>query len=401
MLKTPDPPTRDALVKELSVVREKGLLPIADLALPALESASRIAAGSPTIEPDVLITTTLRRAVVRLGGGSFGEAAALLFGLDQETFALTGGVRRTKAAEAMGCSVKTFLRKHEKPMLHQIATQILILCTEQGVRDTREQLEGHHPADSGMALHWIEMFQAYYRLWSPIYGLGADLTAARSTLFELPRPYDRRHGTHGPDDPGYSQEDQAEGYASFALYHYAFFEWELRTFRTRYGGLWMLSDAEAEKDAADSVYLIYWHIQPLNERDQSFLRTVIDETPNRELEGFLGRLASTELGERTRREWWDWVETCDCTWTPDTTSENEYFPIHSNHAGINEACQVHKVIESCGRYCELIDHDWRKIADWYRLNDEVRKGVSADRLYTEWRSTPSGGDYRAPDHNRE
>ena len=37
------------------------------------------------------------------------------------------------------------------------------------------------------------------------------------------RPYDRRFGAEGSDDDGYSQEEQGEGYALQALYHYAFF----------------------------------------------------------------------------------------------------------------------------------------------------------------------------------
>lgn len=45
-----------------------------------------------------------------------------------------------------------------------------------------------------------------------------------------------------PDDPGYTQERQASGYVSYALWHYTCYLVELRRFVRRYGGLWLLSD---------------------------------------------------------------------------------------------------------------------------------------------------------------
>ena len=127
-----------------------------------------------------------------------------------------------------------------------------------------------------MAQVWMERFAAYYRIWSPVSGLGSDLTAYRSTLLEPPENWDRRYGIDGPDDPGYSREEQADGYVTFALYLYAHFEWELRQFETLFGGRWLLSDADAEQALADSVYRIRWHA-PVSERDQSYLRALVAE----------------------------------------------------------------------------------------------------------------------------
>jgi hypothetical protein len=398
VLSEAETPTRAALVENLKRLREKGLPEIDKLSLPSLLAAAQIVTGPSAEEVDegAAIETLLRRTAARLGGGSYGDSVRALFGLDPETRVLTAGVRRNTAAEALGCSQKTFLRKHENAMLLQVAGQILVLCAEQHMRDGRTRLAAQHPVESGIAVHWIERFEAYYRLWSPIYGIGADLTAYRATLLEQPQPYDRRFGTLSPEDPGYSQDEQAEGYGRFALYLYTLFEWELRRFRALHGGLWLLSDADAEQAVSDAVYRIAWHINPFNERDQSFLRTTIDETPNQELHGFLERLASTDIGRKTHEEWQDWAATCACTWPPGTSPETDYFPTARNQPGISADCQVHQVVAACGLYCELIDTDWRKIADWYRFGDEIRKGVSAERLYAEWRSTPSGAEYKAP-----
>jgi hypothetical protein len=372
------------LVDELKLVREKGLPQLEQLPLPALASAAELLLSGGTDEA-ADVEMLLRRAVARLSGGSQGDALNVLFGLEADTRAVTAGVRRERAAQALGCSVRTLRRRHEAAMLEQVATQILVLLNERRLREGGRRLAAKHPVESEMAAHWVEMFQAYYRTWTPIYGLAADLTGYRSTLIEQPRPYDRRFGTLGPDDPGHSQEEQAEGYARFALYHYAHFEWQLKRFHTLYGGLWMLSDAEVEAAVRDAVYEIWWNVEPFNERDQSLLRTILDETPNQELHGFLDRLASSEVGRATHHEWQEWVATCSCTWPPGRTPETEYFPTSRSHKTISDGCTVHRVVSACGRYCELVDQDWLKIADWYRLDDRMRAGVTADRMYTDWR----------------
>lgn len=390
-------PTREALVEDLRLLREKGLPEIDDLELPALLAAAKLVGPADESDDGALIEALLRRSASRLGGGRFGDSTRTLLGLDGDTRALTSGVRRTMAAKQLGVGDRTYRRKHEDDALNQTARQIRTLCTEQRQREELDQ-RAEHPVESGIAAQWVERFQSYYRLWAPIFGLANDLTAYRSTLLEEPRSYDRHFGTHGPDDPGYSQDEQAEGYARFALYHYAHFEWDQRRFQTLYGGLWMFSEPDVETAVSDAVYRIAWHINPFNERDQSYLRTVLDETPEQELHGFLEQLASSELGQRTHQEWQDWCASCECIWPAGADTKTDYFPTARNQTGISSECQVHQTIEACGLYCELIDQDWRKIADWYHLTDDkITKGVSAERMYAEWRSTERGRDYEAPD----
>lgn len=375
-----EPPTHDALTAELKLLREKGLVRLRSLELPALGAAGRIATADESSEEHVVVEAALRRAVERFGGGAYGEAAALLFGLDQGTRTLNSRVRRELAAERMERTADTFRKRYEPTMLGEIATQILTLCSEQHSRSARSETERRHPTESAMAVEWLRRFEAYYRLWTPISGLENDLTAYRATLLETDRPWDRRFGTQDPIDPGYSQEEQAEGYARFALYHYALYQWELRRFVNAYGGLWLLSDGETEQAVSDAVYRIDWHTTG-NERDDSYLRTVLQDTPNQELHGFLERLASTEIGRETHREWQEWVEVCECVWTPEELTGEEYFPTRHHHKGIRPTCQIHGVIEACGDYLDLIDSDWRKIADWYHLDEAPSRSVDAGKLY--------------------
>jgi hypothetical protein len=391
-----DTPTRGDLVVDLKLLREKGVLEIDALHLPALLAAARLAAAAD-VDDAAAVETLVRRVVTRLSGGRYGDALVQLFGLDADSRALTAGVRRINASKALGCSEKTFRTKHEGAMLNDLARSILVLCAEQRLRDGREQLAARHPVESQIAVQWIERFEAYYRMWTPVYAIGSDLTACRATLTEDPRPYDRRFGSSGPEDEGYSQDEQAEGYARFALYHYAKFLWELRRFNADSGGLWLLSNADIEVAVRDAVYRIGWHVQPFNERDDSFLRTLIDESPHQELHAFLSRVAGTDLGQDLHHQWQEWVATCGCAWNAADVPDDAYFPTSANTQTISQDCQVHQVIANCALYCELIDEDWLKIADWYQLDDELKKGVMAEKLYADWRSTDRGASYVAPE----
>lgn len=374
-------PTEADLIAELIEIRDDGLPRLRRLTLPALGVAARAVTLDESSSDPIVIEALLRRAAARFGGGQYGEAAVALFGLDAGTRGLNSKVRREIAAEAFGRKYETFRKNQEPLLLEQLAAQILVLCSEQHTRDARAALaRAPSPEASAMPQVWLERFAAYYRIWTPISGLGNDLTAYRATLLEGGKPYDRRFGTEGPEDPGYSQEEQAEGYATFGLYHYSRFGWELRQFVTGYGGQWLLSDADAEQAVADAVYRIYWH-SPWNERDQSFLRGLIADAPDQEMHGFLERLHSTELGRTTEQEWFEWASSCGCSWPPGVDVDDEYFPTSQRHGGISDECDLHSVVRACGDYLDLIDQDWKRLADWYHLNEKGRHGLSAETLY--------------------
>lgn len=381
MLIPPEPPPEDALIRELTTVRDEGPPRLRHLNLEALASAARLVTLDEASADHVVIEALLRRATARLGGGQYGDAATALLGLDSGTRGLNSKARREIAAEAFERTYETFRKNYESLVLEQIATQILVLCSEQRSRDARDSLErADSPQTSGMAQVWMDRFAAYYRIWSPVSGLAADLTAYRLTLLEPDEVWDRRFGTDAPDDPGYSKEEQAEGYATFALFHYAHFEWELRQFEILFGGQWLLSDAQAEQNLADAVYRIGWHT-PWNERDKSYLRTLVAESPGQEMHAFIQLLRSTELGRTTEQEWQEWAATCGCVWPPSSGMEDAHFPTSRHHEGISNNCEIHNAAEACGDYLDLIDQDWKRMADWYHLDEVQRRGVSSEALY--------------------
>lgn len=44
-------------------------------------------------------------------------------------------------------------------------------------------------------------------------------------------------------------------------------------------------------------------------------------------------------------------------------------------------CQVHETIVACHEYCDAIDAEWLRIADWYRPGTTPARGITAADLY--------------------
>jgi hypothetical protein len=363
-----DPPREEALVEDLECWRREGRLRLRHLRLPALSQAA-LAAGladdlQGAAEPAVL-QDLVRTAIATVAGSLSGRCATVLLGLDPGTFDLAPNLLREDAAEIYGLSLERFRRDPQTRVLTVVATQILEACYAHRARLERLELERRHPADSRLAIKWLERFEAYFSIWTPVYGLGADLTAYRRTLLDPDRPWDREIGTSGPDDPGYSQEIQAAGCGTTALYFYAEAQQALQRWVIRYGGLWLLSSPAAEVAARDAIDTISV-VSAMNDRDDSWLRLTL-EAADGELHQFLSRVAEDPIGLATHGEWQEWLACCECSWKPGAEATDvEYFPTGRYHPGIQADCHVHQTIEACNQYCTVIEGEWLRVADWYQ-----------------------------------
>ena len=312
-----DPPTEKALVNDLETWRREGVLRLRHLRVPALSQAALAAAladnAEAAAEPAVL-QDLVRSALATIAGSVSGRCATVLLGLDPNTFDLAPHLLREDAAEIYGVGVERFRREPQTNVLTIVARQILEICYTHRARLERLAMERRHPADSRLAIKWLERFEAYFTLWTPIYGLGADLTAYRSTLLDPMRPYDRVPCTEGPEDPGYSQEKQARGYGTFALFHLATIALAKQRWVTRFGGLWLLSSPAAEVEVRDALDGLREKV-PMNERDESWLATNLDRA-NGQLHPFLVFLGEDPIGEATHEEWQGWLTSCSCRWQP-------------------------------------------------------------------------------------
>ena len=277
---------------------------------------------------------------------------------------------REDAAAIWGVTPERFRRDPQSQVLSTVADKILERCFAHRARLVRLAMEQRRPTESRLVVKWLERFEAYFRLWSPIYALGADLTAYRSTLLEPDRPWDSERGTSGADDPGYSQEFQAAGYGTNALYRLACVTAEEKRFIAAYGGLWLLSSPEAEVEARDALAAVTRWV-PTNERDHSWLRIAINDAAV-EMHTFLARVCADPIGVDLHDEWQQWLGGCQCTWSEASLDPTvEYFATTRYNGGIDAVCPVHLTIEACNRYCTVIEHEWLAIADWYGVSTEL------------------------------
>jgi hypothetical protein len=361
----PRAPSYDDLVLELKILREKGLIRLRSLHLPALQQAAQACGESEQEQHDPpAIESMLRRAVEQLGG-EMEEACGYLFGLVPGTRGWKPKDLRERAASLYNMQPETFRKEPEQLHIGQLAEQVLRLCHGQRLRAERVKLERRHPADSRLAIQWLDRFEAYYRMWTPTSRLGDDLLAAVTTRREPETehpPWDSAGTVAHPDWNG--QEDQARGYVRGALYAYAWTSLELRRFMVRHGGLWIFSDAKVEQEIADCIYKISWYTT-FNMQDDSWLRRLLSQSQFEEELSFIELLRSMPIGPSVHQEWQEFVATCRC--------ENDEHP--------RDDCRVHAMIQACQRYCVLVDEEWYKIADWYHSDTKPRRPITGAELY--------------------
>ena len=274
-----EPPSFDDLKNELGKIRQHGITRLRRLDLPAMTEAARACGlirdneeGDPPIWE-----TLIREALDDLTATRIGEVGGLLFGLEYGTRGYEPHELRRDAAERWGVSEERFRKDPQTMILSEIAEAILRRCVAYRQRQARFDMERKLPTSSRLAVKWLERFDSYHRIWTPTYALGADLTAYRHTLIEPDRPYDDPLDVRPELPDGYTQEIQAAGYITFALFHYTEMLVELHAFRRRYGGQWLLSDPQAEEEASNAIHTIAIESSN-NERDDSYLRHLYTRT---------------------------------------------------------------------------------------------------------------------------
>lgn len=311
------------------------------------------------------IEELLRKAVAHLGGGDFQESAEYTFGLIAGYKVSRSTERRRQAAKVMNVAPDTFRKDGELQVVEQVAEGVLALCRDQTMRVAHLQMERRHPADTRLAVAWVERFEAYYRLWTPIYALGSDLKVALRTYREEP-------SDHLPWDPHsevpFDPVKEAQGYARSALYWYANYKLELKRFMKERGGLWLFSNVEIESEIRDAVFRVGWH-NPINEEDDSWLRRKLADSRHEEAEHFYRALEGSSDGERIHATWQKFVlEGFERAVTGEVTH--------------NPAVRT---IKACECYCDSVDQDWLKIADWYAPGSLAPRGLGGDELMIELR----------------
>lgn len=339
-------PTVAELVSDLALIREKGLLRVSQLSLPALGAVALQAGLLHENEVLSVITTEtlLRTAVSQLTDGPIREQAELGLGLLPGLRGLPQDERRRQATDAYNDAhdklirADSYRKQPEKAVLQEIALELQRL--PEGIsqlQETREQLEQRQPAQLSLAINWRERFEAYYRMWSALDGLANDLEAARS----LAKAGD---------------SDNLDEYAAYALFHYTEFLSHLHDFQRDFGGMWLFSDRQSEETISRAVHDIWLNV-PLSERDASWLRMVMAEVEPGEVHSFMVMTEDVYTGSNLRSEWRQWVADS----------------IHDEEAEQSAAT----VLRCCRTFMETIDEEWYRVADWYREERRAEPGSDA------------------------
>jgi hypothetical protein len=157
----PPAPSYDSLVADLRVLREKGLIRLRGLRLPALQQAALASGESEQEDHDPPAIEALLRRAAELLGGELGEACGYIFGLIPGTRGWKPKDLRERAASLYNMQPETFRKEPEQLHIGQLAEQVLQLCHERRLRLERVKLERRHPADSRLAIQWLDRFEAY------------------------------------------------------------------------------------------------------------------------------------------------------------------------------------------------------------------------------------------------
>jgi O-acetyl-ADP-ribose deacetylase (regulator of RNase III) len=125
----PGVPGVEDIVRDLRVLRERGLVRLRHSDLPALrQAAARSSVAAAAGGGPGAVEALLRAAADNLGGGSLGAAAEHTFGLARGARDHAAQDRRRRAALAYGVSVERFRKHHERLVLEQVAEEVVKLC---------------------------------------------------------------------------------------------------------------------------------------------------------------------------------------------------------------------------------------------------------------------------------
>lgn len=344
------PPAPEELAAELAGTLRQGVTTRTLAACHTVLSLPIVRAKSASESTGDLATAAyglLRELVITVDGRRGGPVATLL-GLATGTRGAPLKDRRRQTAELLFIS-PAHLRTSDRE-----ATLIESLADELYAADSAYRLRHRHrkeperpPERSGLGVDWLAQHRTYRRIWTPLSGVRNDLYVLRRYLTA-------------------EEEDRpaiADRLCSMT-WHWARFLTALAQFVQEQGGLWLLADTDSEIAAADAMYKVQFYV-PLGETDNSWLRTILADTPHDELDGFGDRLIAA--GGRRRELMAAWV-----TWAGQCQEDG---------SSRECACSLHAWVQAADQFIRLIDEDWYRIADYYRTTEVDPGGLDVRKLW--------------------
>ncbi len=321
----PDIPTPEQIAAELHrLIRRRSGPPVFDAegVLLALDCVRDRATSDAAHAREAALAQILAQVAATLGDPARSRAAIVLLSLEGRLLRADLTKRRQAAADELCVGeADSFRRRHERPLVEDLARTLVSTEVAHRLRC--------RPAGSAPDVGWVERFEAYYRIYAPLAGLRGDLEILIRAQREKPGEFDYLIAPIG---------------ASLGFYA----QYLLATERLveDFGGLWLLSDVEAETDVANAVQQLN-AITVINEHDASWLRIKLRQTPDHELDPFLERISAEARGEAIIHAWADWCQTCQCP----------------NLLAPDRTCEVHAVMEAGRSYGKVMDSEARGVLD--------------------------------------
>lgn len=203
------------------------------------------------------------------------------------------------------------------------------------------QRERRPPLESAMRVEWLNRFERYYKMWTPIFGIRHNLELALES---------RREGSL----------DDTEIYIRLAFCNHAYFLTELDSFVLQQGGLWILPDTRTEDAIADSTWFLR-EPMPLTKIDESILRMAF--ASSEELAMFLHATYVNHELRPIMAKWRKWVHSCEC----------------ARSSRPRRKCGLHASISWLAFYMDALEAQWDFLADWFDLPRPGSKVVSVRR----------------------
>lgn len=331
-------PTAEDLARELRNCRQAGVTNRTLLACASILDLTVIRARAATEEPEdraVAARDLLRELAVRVDGERNGPVATLM-GLATGGRGFLLSERRRLVAQMLSITVDHLRTSdREQRLIGALADELYATDSAYRLRHRHRTESERVPVESRLGVDWLERFQAYRRVWTPLY-------AARNDVWVL-LTYFREEA---------DQDDIGDRLVNIS-WRWAQFQIELDWFIREYGGMWLFSDAEREFALSDALHRAELSV-PFGEMDDSWVRTVLKDAAHQELDPFRTAMLAQDLGREMLKSWAEWGRGCACNLEKPEP----------------ERCVVHRWIGAVDEVTAIIDEDWLLIADWYRIPTE-------------------------------
>lgn len=228
----------------------------------------------------------LVEVAARVDGVQHGPSAVLL-GIAPGWKRTLLKARRAQVAQLLHVEIDHFRKEREDPLIEAVADELYAQDAAYRLRHRQRSEEELAAQSAAVGIDWLAQHRSYSRIWTPVTGMRADLLR----LMEYLAAEEEDH-------------DAIADRLCNLTWFYARFLRELARFVAEQGGLWLLSDPEAEAEVAEAIYQLT-ALTPFGEADDSWLRLLLGQAEQQELEPFTDLLI--EAGERRRELMGAWV----------------------------------------------------------------------------------------------